>query len=103
LNSLTGVDSTLVNVYGSQQGTFSVTMWATIAVTSVSYIICDILTIVYSNFKLNRVKKHRRRDLGRESELENNREGIVERIAGKRETNQSQNRRVCKFGVTIRA
>jgi len=83
LNSLTGVVSTLVNVYGSQHGTFSVTARVTIGVTSVSCIICGLLTIIYSNVKLSRVKKQHRLDLGRESELENGGEGIVERVVEK--------------------
>jgi hypothetical protein len=69
-------------VYGSQQGTFSVTARVTIAVTAVSCIICGILTVVYSNFKLSRVKKQHQRELGRQSEFDSG-EGIVEKMKRK--------------------
>ncbi|KAF8581882.1 hypothetical protein K439DRAFT_1392276 [Ramaria rubella] len=65
LNSLTGVVSTLVNVYGAQNGLFSVTARVTIAVTSASCLICGMLTVYYASFKLDRVKKQHRRELSR--------------------------------------
>ncbi|KAF9465889.1 hypothetical protein BDZ94DRAFT_1252485 [Collybia nuda] len=82
LNSLAGIISTLVNVYGVQHGDFSTTSKTTIVVTGVSTLICGVLTLYYSLWKLRRVKMRHDHEIGKERAGRHG-EGIVEQIKRK--------------------
>ncbi|KAL0958849.1 hypothetical protein HGRIS_014168 [Hohenbuehelia grisea] len=82
LNSLTGMISTIVNVYGVQHGHFSTSSKITLAVTGAAAIITGALTLVYSLWKLARVKKRHDRQIGKERAGKHG-EGIVEQIKRK--------------------
>ncbi|KZT39864.1 hypothetical protein SISSUDRAFT_1060785 [Sistotremastrum suecicum HHB10207 ss-3] len=64
VNSFTGVISTLTNVFGSQNGNFSITARVTIIVTSVSCVICSLLWLFYLIFKLAPLRYEHRREYG---------------------------------------
>lgn len=64
INSFTGIISTLANVFGSQDGNFSITARVTIIVTSVSCIICSLLWLFYLIFKLAPIRYEHRREFG---------------------------------------
>ncbi|KAF8880561.1 hypothetical protein BD779DRAFT_1473841 [Infundibulicybe gibba] len=66
LNSLTGVISTLVNVYGAQHREFSTTSKITIIVTGASTLVCGAIALVYSLWKLQGVKRQHDKELGEE-------------------------------------
>lgn len=58
LHSLAGLISTLVNVYSSQHGNWSVTAWATAASTGGAMLITGTLFSVYNFWVLAKVKKN---------------------------------------------
>lgn len=64
VNSFTGVISTLANVFGSQNGNFSITARVTIIATSVSCVICSLLWLFYLIFKLAPLRYEHRREYG---------------------------------------
>ncbi|KAF8869931.1 hypothetical protein BD779DRAFT_1681574 [Infundibulicybe gibba] len=66
LNSLAGVISTLVNVYGAEHGEFSTTSKITIIVTGASTLVCGAIALVYSLWKLQGVKRQHDKKLGEE-------------------------------------
>ncbi len=57
LNSLTGIISTLINVYTARSGFWSVTAIITAAVTGSSTSFMLVLYLIYDLWKLNKVKK----------------------------------------------
>ncbi|KAF8869932.1 hypothetical protein BD779DRAFT_1446222 [Infundibulicybe gibba] len=79
LNSLTGVISTLVNVYGAQHGDFSTASKITLVVTAAAALVCGVLTLIYSLWKLRGVKRRHDRMAGRERTGKHG-EGFVERV-----------------------
>nr|GAT58924.1 predicted protein [Mycena chlorophos] len=85
LNSLAGIVSTLVNVYGVQHGEFSKTAKVTIIVTCASAIVCGSLTLFYTLFLLKRVRRAHNRKVGRERAGRHG-EGFLEEI--KRKANE---------------
>lgn len=89
LNSLAGIISTLVNVYGVQHGDFSTTSKVTIVVTSVSALTCGILTLFYSLWKLRRVKRRHDHEIGKERAGRHG-EGIVEQMKRKAQEKQPE-------------
>lgn len=89
LNSLAGIISTLANVYGAQHGDFSTTSKVTIIVTGASALICGVLTLYYSLWKLRRVKKRHDREIGKERAGRHG-EGIVEQMKRKAQERQPE-------------
>jgi len=57
LNGLSGVLSTFVGIYATQNGTYGPSSIATLAVTGACTVICAFLTAIYSFWKLEAVKK----------------------------------------------
>ena len=57
LNGLSGVVSTIAGIYGSQNGQYNSSSIATLAVTGGCTIICGFITLIYSHWKLGRVKR----------------------------------------------
>ncbi|KAJ7088634.1 hypothetical protein C8R44DRAFT_751746 [Mycena epipterygia] len=82
LNSLAGIISTLVNVYGVQHGVFVTTSKVTIIVTVAAAVACGGLTLTYSLFMLKNVKKAHNRQVGRERAGKHG-EGILEEMKRK--------------------
>ncbi|KAJ7182718.1 hypothetical protein C8R43DRAFT_1229019 [Mycena crocata] len=82
LNSLGGIISTLVNVYGGQHGVFVTTSRVTIIVTVAAAVLCGALTLTYSLFMLKNVKKADDRQVGQERAGKHG-EGILEGIKRK--------------------
>lgn len=82
LNSLAGVVSTLVNIYGAQHGEFSVTSKITLIVTSSVALICGVLTLWYSFVKLRGVKRKHDLEIGR-GRAGRHGEGFIEEIKRK--------------------
>ncbi|KAL0957983.1 hypothetical protein HGRIS_000160 [Hohenbuehelia grisea] len=78
LNSTTGVLSTLVNVYGSQDGKFTATSKMTLIVTGAAATINGILVFAYTTFGLGWVRWRHARQVGKEVVQMHN-EGIVDR------------------------
>ncbi|KDQ51829.1 hypothetical protein JAAARDRAFT_139558 [Jaapia argillacea MUCL 33604] len=66
LNSLAGVISMLVNLFGAHHGALSASSETTLIVISVSTGICGFLTAYYSLWKLRLVKVAHERQIGRE-------------------------------------
>ncbi|KAJ6551388.1 hypothetical protein B0H19DRAFT_1157441 [Mycena capillaripes] len=82
LNSLAGIISTLVNVYSAQHGEFVKTSKITIIVTVGAAAICGGLTLLYSMYKLKKVREAHNREVGRERAGRHG-EGILEEIKRK--------------------
>lgn len=57
LNGLSGLLSTFVGIYATQDGTYGASSIATLAVTGACTVICGFLTVIYSFWKLEAVKK----------------------------------------------
>ena len=57
LNGLSGLLSTFVGIYATQNGTYGASSIATLAVTGACTLICGFLTAIYTLWKLNAVKK----------------------------------------------
>jgi len=68
LNGLSGVISTFASIYGAQNGVYSASSIATLAVTGGCTVICCFLTAIYSLWKLRRVKRRHVREM---SQMEN--------------------------------
>ncbi|KAJ7472323.1 hypothetical protein B0H11DRAFT_1729668 [Mycena galericulata] len=85
MNSLAGIVSTLVNVYGVQHGVFVTTSKVTLAVTVAAVVVLGALTLTYSLFLLKNVKRAHNREVGREQAGRHG-EGILEGI--KRKANE---------------
>ncbi|KAF8154712.1 hypothetical protein B0H34DRAFT_717552 [Crassisporium funariophilum] len=66
LNSLAGLISTIVNIFGVQHGELSTTSKVTIVVTTVSTGVFGLLTLIYSLWLVRRVKARHDRDVGKE-------------------------------------
>ncbi|KAF9450368.1 hypothetical protein P691DRAFT_615808, partial [Macrolepiota fuliginosa MF-IS2] len=64
MNSVAGVLSTIVNIYGAQNGEFSKTSIVTICVTSGVAVVCLTLVLWYGLWMLRRVKKQHEREMG---------------------------------------
>lgn len=64
MNSLAGVISTLVNVYGVQDGEFNTTSIVTISVTGGVAVVCSLLSLWYGVWMLGRIKKRHEREIG---------------------------------------
>jgi hypothetical protein len=62
LNGLSGVLSTLVGIYATQDGRYGPSSIATLAVTGACAIVCAFLTAIYSFWKLSSVKKKHLRE-----------------------------------------
>ncbi|KAG6911022.1 hypothetical protein DXG01_005438 [Tephrocybe rancida] len=82
LNSLAGFISTIANIFGVQHGEFSKTGKVTIVVTGASTLICGVLTLYYSLWKIRRVKQRHDREVGMERAGRHG-EGIVEKMKRK--------------------
>ncbi|CAK5262248.1 unnamed protein product [Mycena citricolor] len=82
LNSLAGIVSTLVNVYGVQHGEFIGSSKVTLIVTVAAALICGTLTLLYSAVFLRGVKRMHDREVGRERAGQHG-EGIIEEIKRK--------------------
>lgn len=63
LNGLSGVLSTFVGIYATQNGRYGPSSIATLAVTGACTIICAFLTAIYTFWKLNSVKKKHVREM----------------------------------------
>jgi hypothetical protein len=81
LNSLAGLLSTLINVYGQQGGIWSITARITAIVTGAIMVVCGVLFGLYNFWILNKVKKRHDREMGLGEG--NGREGLVEKIGRK--------------------
>lgn len=80
LHGLAGEISTLVNVFTQQGGKFSSTALVTTIVTAACTIVCGVLVLFYSTWKLERVKRAHHRTLGTEEQCDGAEdEGMVER------------------------
>ncbi|KAH7322181.1 hypothetical protein B0J17DRAFT_554666, partial [Rhizoctonia solani] len=66
LHGLAGEISTLVNVFSQQGGRFSTTAIITTIVTGACTVVCGVLVLFYSSWKLERVKRAHHRTLGTE-------------------------------------
>ncbi|TFK31631.1 hypothetical protein BDQ12DRAFT_707931 [Crucibulum laeve] len=89
LNCLTGIISTLVNVFGVQHGEFTATSKSTIVVTSAGALVSGLLTLYYSLWKLRRVKKKHDEQIGKERAGTHG-EGRVEMIKRKAQEKQPE-------------
>lgn len=63
LNGLSGVVSTFAGIYGSQNGSYSSSSIATLGVTGGCTLICGFITLIYSRWKLGRVKRRHRHEM----------------------------------------
>ncbi|KAG9078672.1 hypothetical protein FRC06_008246 [Ceratobasidium sp. 370] len=63
LHGLAGEFSTIVNVFSQQGGKFSATALVTAIVTGACAVVCGVLLLFYSNWKLERVKRAHHRTL----------------------------------------
>ncbi|KAG8679631.1 hypothetical protein FRC09_018836 [Ceratobasidium sp. 395] len=80
LHGLAGEISTLVNVFSQQGGKFSTTALVTATVTGACTVVCGVLVIFYSFWKLERVKRAHHRMVGTEEIWDGPGDaGIVER------------------------
>ncbi|KAJ1301979.1 hypothetical protein OPQ81_000815 [Rhizoctonia solani] len=80
LHGLAGEISTLVNVFSQQGGSFSTTAIVTTIVTGACAVICGILVLFYSSWKLERVKRAHHRTLGTQNQwYGDEHEGVLER------------------------
>jgi hypothetical protein len=82
LNSLAGLVSTLINVYGQQGGIWSITARVTGIVTGSIMVVCGVLFGLYNFWILNKVKKRHDREIGFDRE-DGREEGLVEKIGRK--------------------
>ncbi|KAJ7489356.1 hypothetical protein FB451DRAFT_1024705 [Mycena latifolia] len=82
LNSLAGIVSTLVSVYGIQHGEFVTTSKVTIIATVVAAVTCGGLALLYSTVMLKNVKTAHNRAVGRERAGRHG-EGILEELKRK--------------------
>lgn len=85
MNSVAGIVSTLVNVYGVQHGVFVTTSRVTLIVTVAAAVVLGALTLTYSLFLLKNVKSAHNRQVGRERAGRHG-EGILEEM--KRKANE---------------
>ncbi|KAI9730633.1 MAG: hypothetical protein M1818_008115 [Claussenomyces sp. TS43310] len=79
LNSLTGLISTLINIYSQQNGDWSVMAKVTAIVTGTSMVVLGGLFVIYNNGVLKRVKKSHSRDMQQSYDDEN----FVEKVERK--------------------
>ncbi|KIJ17992.1 hypothetical protein PAXINDRAFT_9079 [Paxillus involutus ATCC 200175] len=78
LNSLAGMLSTLANVYGAQQRTFSETSKSSLFITAGVAFVCAILFIIYHFILLEALKKQHDREVGEQDAGEHG-EGVNRR------------------------
>jgi hypothetical protein len=78
LNGLSGLLSTFAGIYGSQNGVYGTSSIITLAVTGGCTVICSILTMIYSFWKLDAVKRQHSREMQEMEEAKKN-IGIGER------------------------
>ena len=84
LHGLAGEISTIVNVFTQQGGKFSATALVTAIVTAACTVVCGVLVLLYSTWKLERVKRAHHRTLGTEEQWEGTvNEGMVEKTKRK--------------------
>jgi hypothetical protein len=83
LNSLAGLISSLISVYGQQHGDWSITAKVTAIVEGASMGVCIILFVVYNNLLLNRVKKKHGREMERWRDPRESDEGFMEKVERK--------------------
>jgi zinc transporter ZupT len=62
-NGLIGVISTFAGIYGSQNGSYSLVSKVTLGVTGGSMVICAFLAVIYTSWKLRRVKRDHERKM----------------------------------------
>ncbi|CAE7105293.1 unnamed protein product [Rhizoctonia solani] len=80
LHGLAGEISTLVNVFSQQGGKFSTTAIITTTVTGACAVVCGVLVLFYSSWKLERVKRAHHRTLRTEDQwCGEEHEGMIER------------------------
>ncbi|CUA69009.1 hypothetical protein RSOLAG22IIIB_13904 [Rhizoctonia solani] len=80
LHGLAGEISTLVNIFSQQRGRFSTTAIITTIVTGACTLVCGVLVLFYSSWKLERVKRAHHRTLGTEVQwCGDEHEGMMER------------------------
>jgi len=77
LNSLAGLLSTIVNLFGVQHGQLSTTSKSTVIVTSASSGVFGILTLFYSLWLVRRVKARHDREVGKQRAGQHG-EGVVD-------------------------
>jgi len=63
LNGLSGVISTFASIYGAQNGVYGASSIATLAVTGSCTVICGTLTVIYSLWKLDKIKRQHLREM----------------------------------------
>jgi hypothetical protein len=80
LNSLAGMLSTLANVYGAQQRTFSETSKSSLFITAGVAFVCAILFIIYHFILLEALKKQHDREVGEQDAGEHG-EGVNRRAS----------------------
>jgi hypothetical protein len=81
LNSLAGLVSTLINVYGQQDRVWSITATVTGIVTGSIMVVCGVLFGLYNFWILKNVKKRHNREMGDRDD--GREEGLVEKIGRK--------------------
>lgn len=85
LNSLAGLISTLVNVYASQNGTWSITALVTGIVEACCMVVCGILFVVVNYLLLARVRRQHGREVEimQQAETDDGEEGFFEKVGRK--------------------
>lgn len=81
MNSVAGLITTLVNVYTAQEGVWSVTAKITAIVTGSCVGVAGFLFLCYNFWALRRVRNIHERELGLDSQHEN--ETLVEKVKRK--------------------
>lgn len=64
MNSLAGILSTIVGIYGAQHGVYNKASIATISVTGGVAVVCGLLTLWYGVWLLGRIKKQHVKEIG---------------------------------------
>lgn len=85
LNSLTGIISTVINVYGQQAGVWNISAEVTVIVTGGCMVVTAVLFFIYNLWVLQRVKRSHGRDMemSRASTFEHEHETMVEKVERK--------------------
>lgn len=81
LNSLAGLISTIINVYGQQDGVWSLTAEVTGIVTGACAVVTAVLFLIYNLWLLEKVRRSHRGDMARWNEHPN--ETLVEKVERK--------------------
>ncbi|KAG2004716.1 hypothetical protein CC2G_003243 [Coprinopsis cinerea AmutBmut pab1-1] len=91
LNGLAGVITTLVNVYGVQDGQFSTTAKVTIIVVSCTAGACGLLVLIYQFWLLRRVKAEHDRQMGKQAAGKHG-EGILKSLVKTKNSEKKRRR-----------